>query len=449
MKISRITCAIIAITVLNLFLGFKLNLISAVEDNSASKDDSYANIRLFTRVLETVRQGYVDGNKVTYQDLIYSALQGMLSSLDPHSQFMTPDSFSDMRESVQGEFIGLGIVISVKDSAIVIVSPMEDSPGARAGLISGDRIMKVDGKTTDNMPLGDVVKKLRGKPGDKVTLTIYRPKSKELQDYELVREIIKVDSVKDINGKKEFPLSDDKIGYIRVTQFNDPTDKEFNKAIETLEKQGMQGLILDLRNNPGGLLDKAVDICSLFIPTEQTVVSTEGRDGANKQLYKAKSTKKHNDYPMAILINGGSASASEIVAGCLQDLKRAVVVGETSFGKGSVQSVLPNEDGSAIRLTTAKYYTPNRRVIHENGVTPDIIVPITEQEERDLIISRMPSFEEDTVAVDASPAPAKKKVNDSQLERAKDVIRGIQIFAKRTQSNAPTATPVPPSTANK
>jgi len=211
----------------------------------------------------------------------------------------------------------------------------------------------------------------------------------------------------------------------------------------------MQGLILDLRNNPGGLLDKAVDICSLFIPTEQTVVSTEGRDGANKQLYKAKSTKKHNDYPMAILINGGSASASEIVAGCLQDLKRAVVVGETSFGKGSVQSVLPNEDGSAIRLTTAKYYTPNRRVIHENGVTPDIIVPITEQEERDLIISRMPSFEEDTVAVDASPAPAKKKVNDSQLERAKDVIRGIQIFAKRTQSNAPTATPVPPSTANK
>ncbi len=444
MKLKRITFAIIALTAVNVFLGFKLNLISAVEDHSAQKDDSYANIRLFTRVLETVRQGYVDGNKVTYQDLIYSALQGMLSSLDPHSQFMAPESFSDMRNSVQGEFGGVGIVISVKDNAIVIVSPMEDSPGARAGLMPGDRIIKIDDKTTENMPLGDVVKKLRGNPGEKVSITVFQPKSKELKEVTLTREIIKVDSVKDINGKKEFPLAEDKIGYIRITQFNDPTDKEFVSALGKLEKQGLQGLVIDLRNNPGGLLDKAVDICSLFIPTEQTVVSTEGRDGSNKQVYKAKGGKKHNDYPIVVLINGGSASASEIVAGCLQDLKRAVVVGETSFGKGSVQSVLPNEDGSAIRLTTAKYYTPNRRIIHENGVTPDILVPITEKEERELIISRMPSVEEDvTPAVPTS----KKPVTDSQLERAKDVIRGIQIFAKRTQPAAPIATA--PATANK
>ncbi|MDK3156625.1 S41 family peptidase [Kamptonema cortianum] len=445
MKWTRITFAIVALTAVNLFLGFKLNLISAVEDSSAQKDDSYANIRLFTRVLETVRQGYVDGNKVTYQDLIYSALQGMLSSLDPHSQFMAPETFSDMRDSVQGEFGGVGIVISVRDNAIVIVSPMEDSPGSRAGLMPGDRIVKIDGKTTENMQLGDVVKKLRGNPGEKVSITVFHPKSKEMQEYDLTREIIKVDSVKDMNGKKEFPLTEDKIGYIRVTQFNDPTDKEFSTALDKLEKQGMQGLIIDLRNNPGGLLDKAVDICSAFIPAEQTVVSTEGRDGSNRQVYKSKGGKKRADYPVAVLINGGSASASEIVAGCLQDLKRAIVVGETSFGKGSVQSVLPNEDGSAIRLTTAKYYTPNRRVIHENGVTPDIIVPVTEQEERELILSRMPSFEEN------APASPRKKPTDTQLERAKDVIRGIQIFANRANAHAPVAgsPSSPPPTANK
>lgn len=428
MRIKRLTFAIVALTVLNLSIGFKLNLIGSVEENPANKDDSYANIRLFTRVLETVRHNYVDESKVSYQDLIYAALKGMLGSLDPHSQFMEPESFEDVKNNIQGEFGGIGIVISVKDGAFVIVSPMEDTPGYRAGIMSGDRIIKIDGKTTENMQFSDVVKKLRGAPGEKVNLTVYQTKTKELKEIDLVREIIKVDSVKDINSKKEFPLPEDKIGYIRITQFNEPTHKEFSAALDKLEKQGMQGLVLDMRNNPGGLLDSAVDVCSFFIPGDQVVVSTEGRDSSNKQIYKSRPVNQQSQYPVAVLINGGSASASEIVAGCLQDLKRAIVVGETSFGKGSVQSVLANDDGSAIRVTTAKYYTPNRRVIHENGVTPDILVPITEQEERDLIIARMPAYE------DEIPGTPKKELVDTQLERAKDVIRGIQIFAKRTQT---------------
>jgi len=380
-----------------------------------------------------IRQNYVEGDKVSYRQLVYSGLKGMLSSLDPHSQFMEPESYNEMRSNTQGEFTGLGIVITSKDGAIVVVTPMEDTPGFRAGILPGDKILKIEGKGTDTMQLSDAVKKLRGKPGDKVMLTIFRPKTKEVKEFTLVRENIKVESVKDINSKQEFPLSADGIGYIRITQFNEPTADEFERALNKLDKQGMQGLVIDLRNNPGGLLESAIDICSKFVSGGKLVVSTAGRGGINKQEYKSHGSKVIRSYPIAILINGGSASASEIVSGCLQDYKRSIVIGETSFGKGSVQSVIANDDGSAIRLTTAKYYTPSHKTIHEKGVSPDIVVAVTEEDERRLLSSRVPTGEDN-----------QEKVSDSQMNRAIDVLKGIRIYANRTGKTP--EKPVPPPT---
>ena len=259
---------------------------------------------------------------------------------------------------------------------------MEDTPGFRAGILAGDRIIKINGEDAEKMPLADAVKKLRGKPGTRVTMTIQRPSSGMVKDFTLTRAIIQMDMVKDINGKKEFPLGADKIGYIRITQFGDKTGDELEAALRKLKAQGMKALILDLRWNPGGLLDEAVDVCQKFLPRGQLVVTTEGRDPAQNSVRRAAG---HGDelqgMPMVVLVNLGSASASEIVTGCLQDLHRAVILGEKTFGKGSVQSIFPLDDGSALKLTTAKYYTPSHQVIHEHGITPDIVVPMTDEEE--------------------------------------------------------------------
>ena len=416
---------LILLTVVNGFLVFDLKIGQAADPTPNDKDDSYAQLKLFTRVVEVVRQHYVDGHKVSYRNLIYAALRGMLSELDPHSQFLEPAAFNDIRTSTQGEFGGIGIVITNKDGALVVVTPMEDGPGFKAGILPGDRILKIDGKTTDNLPLEEAVKKLKGQPGEKVTLTIFRPKSKEIQDVVLTREIIKVGSVKDINNGKNFSLAADGIGYIRITQFNEPTADELERALRKLEKQGMRGLILDLRNNPGGLLSSAVEVCSKFIEPNKIVVTTEGRDGRNRQEFRSRAEDKRRTCHMVVLINDGSASAAEIVAGCLKDYKRAVIVGETSFGKGSVQSVLPNQDGSAIRLTTAKYYTPAHVTIHEKGISPDIVVPVSEEEKHLLIMTRQ------ALPESIEPGTTPKGFVDTQLNRAMDVLKGIAIFSDR------------------
>src|ERR1041385_748316 len=372
----------------NLLIGARIYLSSA---QAAEKDSPYPSLELFSFVMEKVRKDYVDGQKLTYQDLVYGALKGMLNTLDPHSEFMEPDKYKDLQNDTQGAFGGLGIVVSMKDNFVTVVAPMDESPGFKAGILTGDRIIRIDGKSTEKMSLQDAVKTLRGDPGTEVKITVFRPSSSQLEDFTLTRSVINIDMVKDVHGKKEFPLGEDKIGYIRLVQFGEKTSDDLEQALTTLKKQGMQALVLDLRWNPGGLLDQAVDVCEKFLPRGQLVVSTEGRNAAqnSRRVANGKGDELHG-MPMVVLINLGSASASEIVAGCLQDLKRAIVLGEKSFGKGSVQSILPLQDGSALRLTTAKYYTPSHKVIHEEGITPDITVAMSDEDERDVFMKRTP-----------------------------------------------------------
>jgi carboxyl-terminal processing protease len=419
-----------AALVLNLLAGAQIYYSSL---HAAEKDDAYPNIRLFSTVLEKVRQDYVDGEKLTYQELIYGALKGMLSTLDPHSEFMEPVKYDDLKKDTQGEFGGVGIVVSMKDNYLTVVAPMEDTPGFKAGILSGDRIIKIDGKSTEKFSLQDAVKKLRGEPGTEVSLTILRPSSGAVKEYKLNRAQIKVGTVKDINGRQEYPLSENKIGYIRLTQFGEETTSDLEAAVKKLEGKGMESLVLDLRSNPGGLLDQAVKVAEKFLPRGQLIVSTEGRDARQKSTYHAMGGYKLMNVPLVVLVNNGSASASEIVAGCLQDatalgICRAIVVGEQTFGKGSVQSILPLQDGSALRLTTAKYYTPSHKVIHERGIMPDIIVAMSEEDERDVFMRRQPG------AVENLPSAEQERiqnVRDLQLDRALDLLKGISLYTKR------------------
>ncbi|MBM3860751.1 MAG: S41 family peptidase [Verrucomicrobia bacterium] len=426
--VKRIS-ALIAVGLLVLNLGLAARIYSETA-GKAEKENPYPQLELFTKVLETIRKDYVDKDKVGYKELTYGALRGMLSSLDPHSQFMEPEGYKDMKEDTEGKFGGVGIQISMsKEGFVTVVTPIENTPSARAGILPGDRIIKIEGKPTDKMTLPDVVRHLRGDPGTKVTFTVFRAKAKNpgerIKDYTVERAIIPVESVRD--GK----ILQDGIGYVRITQFNEPTAEEFEKALVKLEGQGMDALILDLRNNPGGLLESARKVASKFIPGGELIVSTEGRDVANKIVYRADRGKKRA-LPVVVLVNNGSASGSEIVAGALQDLKRAVIVGETTFGKGSVQSVLPLPDGSAMRLTTAKYYTPSHKVIHERGITPDIIVPVSAEDEAKLMAQRA------RAGLPPSDDPAEKtekveEIADAQIDRAVDLLKGVKLFAEQVK----------------
>jgi carboxyl-terminal processing protease len=359
----------------------------------------------------------------------------MLNTLDPHSEFMDASKYEELKKDTQGEFGGVGIVISVKDNWLTVVSPMEDTPGFKAGILSGDRIIKIDGKSTEKVSLPDAVKKLRGEPGSEVTITVLRPANGQgqVKEFKLTRAQIKVDTVKDINGKREFPLSENNVGYVRMVQFGEQTASDLEDALRKLENKGMESLVLDLRDNPGGLLDQAVKVAEKFLPKGQLIVSTEGRDMKQKSEYSASGRDRHPSVPMVVLVNNGSASASEIVAGCLQDttargISKAVILGEQTFGKGSVQSILPLQDGSALRLTTAKYYTPSHKVIHERGIMPDIIVPMSEEEQRDVFLKRTPGGVE---TLDPKDQERVKNARDVQLDRAMDLLKGISLYTKR------------------
>jgi carboxyl-terminal processing protease len=426
MKRRMIYGVVMLALMVNLMIGARIFFNSA---QAAEKDSAYPSLELFSYVMERVRKDYVEGDKLKYQDLVYGALKGMLNTLDPHSEFMEPEKYKELQSDTQGVFGGLGIVISMKDNFITVVAPMEDTPGFRAGIFSGDRILKIDGRSTEKMSLEEAVKTLRGDPGTDVTISVLRPSSNLMRDYKLTRSIINVDMVKDIHGKREFPLCENKIGYVRLVQFGEKTSEDLEAALKKLKNQGMQALILDLRWNPGGLLEQAVDVCEKFLPRGELVVTTEGRNSSQNSTRRAMGhgDELHN-MPMVVLVNLGSASASEIVAGCLQDLKRAIILGEKTFGKGSVQSILPLSDGSALRLTTAKYYTPSHKVIHEEGITPDIPVPMTDQEERDILLQRTPGGIE---SLDEKDQIRVAGAQDPQLERAMDLLKGINLFTQR------------------
>ncbi len=410
-----------------LITGTRLYVTNA---RGAEKDSAYPSLELFSSVLEKVRNEYVDGKKLTYQELVYGALKGMINTLDPHSEFMEPEKYNELQNDTEGKFGGLGIMIEMKDNYVTVLAPMEDTPGSRAGILAGDRIIKIDGKSAEKLGLQDAVDHLRGDPGTDVTLTVLRPSTAKVIDFKLTRAEIKVDMVKDINNKKEFPLADDKIGYVRLVQFGEKTSDDLETAIHKLKDQGMEAFILDLRGNPGGLLDQAVDVCSKFLPRHQLVVSTEGQNTVtdSKVFYANGHGDELNGMPMVVLVNFDSASASEIVSGCLQDLHRGVVMGQKTFGKGSVQSIIPLQDGSALRLTTAKYYTPSHKVIHGQGITPDCIVPIPDEEAQSIELKwRRPSLE----TLSEADRAQVRDVEDVQLERAEDELRGMMIFARR------------------
>lgn len=421
---------LLAVLGVNLFFGAEVYIASA---RASQKDDPYENYKLLADVLEKVRQEWVDGDKLTYQDLIHGALKGMLNSLDPHSEFMDQEKFDELKKDTEGQFGGLGIIVEMgKDNMLTVVSPMEDSPGYRAGILPHDQIVKIDGKSAAKMELEDAVKLLRGESGTSITITIRRPSTGMIKDYKLVRANIKVDTVKDINDKRDFPLGEDGIGYVRIIQFGEKTADDLGDALTKLQKQGMRALIIDLRDNPGGLLEQAGQVCEKFLPRGQLIVSTEGRGPNPRSEFRADGHGKRIDLPMVVLVNGYSASAAEIVSGCLQDLQpitHAIIVGEQTFGKGSVQSILPLADGSALRLTTAKYYTPSHKVIHEHGITPDIYVPMSEQDEADLHYKHMPGAME--VLDDADRARI-EKIHDKQLERGVDLLKGILLYSQRT-----------------
>jgi carboxyl-terminal processing protease len=401
------------------------------QPGKSEEDNGYSQISIFAKALELIRQDYVDQNKTSYHNLINAAMKGMLSSLDPHSQFMDPDDFRDMQDDTRSRFNGLGIEVSMKNGLPTVITAMEDTPAARAGILSGDQILRINSISTERMDLQDTINVLRGPAGAKVTLTLLRPSTKEIKDYTLQRAEIKIQSVKGVRLLDPELTGPFKIGYVRLVQFNEPTADELSKALDDLHKQGMQALILDLRNNPGGLLNSAVDVCGQFLPPNTKVVSTQGRVASQQHDYSTSGAKKERpNFPMVALINGGSASGAEIVAGALKDLRRAVLVGETTFGKGSVQNVMQLPDGSAVRFTTAKYYTPSKQVIQGNGVTPNIPVAMTAEQERFLFASRS--------AGNVKPEEEKNliKSKDPQMLRAIDALKGVMIYA---QENAPKA----------
>lgn len=333
-------------------------------DRGVMATETYEELKTFTEVLAHVQKHYVEDVKT--KDLVYGAVRGMLSTLDPHSAFMPPDVYKEVQVETKGEFGGVGIQIGMKDNRLMVIAPIDGTPAERAGVKPSDVILKVNNESTKDMTLMDAVQKMRGAKGTKVTLTIHREGAPEPLVFVLTREIIKIESVKS-------KVLDGNIGYIRLTQFQDQTAKDMIGALKKLREQKMQSLIVDLRNNPGGLLTAAIDVSEQFVGLNRLIVYIKTREG-KKDDYVSHIKDQPEDYPMIVLVNEGSASASEIVAGALQDWGRAVIVGVQTFGKGSVQTILPLGDGSGLRLTTAKYYTPKGRSIHGVGISPDIVV---------------------------------------------------------------------------
>lgn len=349
-------------------------MINLFAEEAESQQNAYNKLKVFSEILSLIESNYVEP---TENDLmIEGAIKGMVKSLDPHTSYMPPASYKEMQVETTGKFGGLGIEISIRDGVLTVVSPIEETPAFRVGIKPGDKIIKIEDESTLDMTLQDAVSRLRGETGSPITITIFRDTFKAPKEFTIVRDVIKVRSVVS-------KLYQDEIGYIKIRSFSKNTSSDLDKALEELGQKGITKLILDVRNNPGGLLNQAVEVTDRFLTKENLIVYTKGRSDEQNMRFTSHDKVAGVSYPMIILVNGGSASASEIVAGALQDLNRAVILGTQTFGKGSVQTIIPLSDGSALRLTTARYYTPSGRVIQENGITPDILVemkPLSEIE---------------------------------------------------------------------
>ena len=427
----------IAFVAVGVIIGFSAaGLLPAA--HGANDMTTYRQLDLFGQAFDSVRKNYV--RPVQDSALVDSAIQGMVSDLDPHSSYMDAKSFADMQIQTKGEFGGVGIEVTMEDGLIKVISPIDDTPAAKAGLKPGDYVAAIDGVSIQGLPLNDAIDKMRGAAGSKVVLTVLRTGQKKPFDVTLARAVIRVDSVK-------FHREGD-VGYIRLTAFNEQTASGLDRAIRTLKKQigpGLKGYVLDMRNNPGGLLDQAIEVSDDFL-TSGEIVSTRGRHPDDTQRYDAKPGDLTDNKKVVILVNAGTASASEIVAGALQDHKRATVIGMTSFGKGSVQTIIPlGEGGGALRLTTARYYTPSGHSIQAQGIVPDIMVAQGDEEQTPKIarpseadlpghLVGEPVIKKPDAGI-IKPAPG-KKYDDFQLSYALDVLRGQTTVSAVTVKSA-------------
>lgn len=422
--------------VATLLVGF---LVGKGWERPGHASESYEELQIFAEVLTQVKKHYVE--ETVTKDLVHGAVRGMLASLDAHSSYMTPDMYKEMQVETKGEFGGLGIQIGIKNNHLTVIAPIEDTPAARAGVEPGDMIIKVDDKPTKDLTLMEAVQLMRGPKGTSVSLTIVREGETEPRQFTLVRDTIKIQSVR-------HKVLDDRIGYVRITQFQESTPDDLEAALSDLTKNNVQAIVLDLRNNPGGLLTAAVGVSERFLETDKLVVSIKGRDG-RKDEYRARLGKRPYEYPMIILVNQGSASASEIVAAAMQDWGKAVILGTTTFGKGSVQTILPLSDGSGLRLTTAKYYTPRGESIHSVGVKPDIVVevkPVQVAQADSLKQGRAPgsatvpttpgvtgensasSVDKDGDGTTVGEKGDQKPQNDPQLQKAIELLKTWKVF---------------------
>ncbi|PIY82110.1 MAG: peptidase S41 [Candidatus Omnitrophica bacterium CG_4_10_14_0_2_um_filter_44_9] len=401
----------------------------------SKKSGSYKELDLFADALAVIQAQYADDTKP--KDLIYGAMAGMLDHLDPHSQFLPPEEYEELKVETEGKFGGIGIEITVKDNLVTVITPIEDTPAWEAGLQTNDRIVKIDDVVIRNFTLNEAVKKLRGKPGAEVNVVIWREKENKLHSYKIKRAII---AIKDI---KEAKILEDHIAYLKLVEFREDTPKELDRALKGLNKLGMDSLVLDLRNNPGGLLDMAIATCEMFLPKGALIVSIKGRDTKQNAEYKANLKTPYAVMPLVLLVNEGSASGSEIVAGALQDNQRAIILGVTTFGKGSVQTVFPLKDGSALKLTTSRYFTPKGISIHQKGITPDIVVGSKEpvdvvkeavsKDDAKAYEAIFEGVEDKKLKSESGPRPLQEfhkeaHVSDPALERAVDILKSLKIY---------------------
>lgn len=377
------------------------------------------SVRYFREVLQLVKENYVGDAPSSYPELTRSALNGLLGNLDPHSQFLFADEYQETEEELANAFGGVGVQVEARAGQIVVVNTIADTPAERAGMRRADRLLSVDGKALENPSVDVVLRLVRGEPNTTVTLTVLRPSTNQTLDFKLKREKIRLDSVRNAS------LSSTGIGYLQITQFSERTGDEFAKALAVLEKQEMKALVLDLRDNPGGLLDAAIEVCDQFFDKDELIVYTLGRTPESREDFKAAGGHGRRIYPVAILTNGGTASAAEIVSGAMKDTRRAVIVGEKTFGKGSVQSVLDLRDGEGLKLTTARYYTPSGITIHEKGITPHVEIEISADDESKLRLQQ--SRSDLATPADYVERFGFDRIEDVQRQAAEEVLTGLLV----------------------